>query len=163
VAVCLASRDLGIGRYRQCPITLASFSLLLSLHCKYTIRGDHDTQAGSDPVMTFGKRLRELRRAKGLSQRALADQVKVNFTYLSRCETGTLDFGQYPSEDLIRRLAAALEADEDELLVLAKKVLPIIRERVFERPEAFSKLARLDDAMLDRVMAQVSRLERKAT
>jgi len=49
-------------------------------------------------VKTFGERLRELRRAKGLSQRALADLVKVNFTYLSRCETGTLDFGQYPSE-----------------------------------------------------------------
>jgi hypothetical protein len=34
---------------------------------------------------------------------------------------------------------------------------------VFERPEAFSKLARMDDAMLDGVMAQVNRLERKAT
>jgi transcriptional regulator with XRE-family HTH domain len=138
-------------------------SLMLSHHCKYTTRGDHDTQAGRLPVKTFGKRLRELRRGKGLSQRALAELVKVNFTYLSRCETGTLDFGQYPSEDLIRRLAVALEADEDELLVLAKKVPPVIRERVLERPEAFSKLARLDDAMLDKVMAQVNRLERRAT
>jgi hypothetical protein len=70
---------------------------------------------------------------------------------------------QIESEELIGRLAAALEADEDELLILAKKIPPTIRERVFERPEAFGKLARLDDAMLDRVMAQVSRLERKAT
>jgi len=114
-------------------------------------------------LKTFGDRLRELRRARSLSQRALADRVGVGFTYISRCETGTLDFGQYPSEDLIRRLAAALETDEDELLILAKKVPPVIRERVLERPEAFSKLARLDDAMLDRVMAQVARLERKAT
>jgi transcriptional regulator with XRE-family HTH domain len=104
-------------------------------------------------VKTFGKRLRELRRAKSLSQRALAERVGVNFTYLSRCETGTLDFGQYPSEDLIRRLAAALEADEDELLILAKKVPPTIRDRVFERPEVFSKLARLDDKTLDRLVA----------
>jgi HTH-type transcriptional regulator, competence development regulator len=113
-------------------------------------------------VKTFGERLRELRRARGLSQRALAERVGVGFSYISRCETGTLDFGQYPSEELICRLAAALDADEDELLILAKKVPPTIRERVFERPEAFSKLARLDDAMLDRVMAQVNRLERKA-
>lgn len=56
-----------------------------------------------------------------------------------------------------------MATDEDEWLILAKKIPPIIRERVFERPEAFSKLARLDDAMLDRVMAQVTRLERKAT
>ena len=48
----------------------------------------------------------------------------------------------------VERLAAALDADEDELLVL-------------ERPDVFGKLARLDDAMLDRVMAQVARLERK--
>ena len=114
-------------------------------------------------MKTFGGRLRELRWAKKLSQRALADQVGVNFTYLSRCETGTLDFAQYPSEDLILKLAKALEADQDELLVLAKKVPPAIRERVFERLDVFGKLARLDDAMLDRVMAQVNRLERKAT
>lgn len=114
-------------------------------------------------MKTFGQRLRELRRAKGLSQGVLADRVGVGFTYISRCETGTLDFAQYPSEDLILKLAKALEADQDELLVLAKKVPPTIRERVLERPEAFGKLARLDDAMLDRVMAQVTRLERKAT
>ena len=71
-------------------------------------------------------------------------------------------FGQYPSEDLIRQLAVALAADEDELLVSARKVPPAIRDRVLERPEVFGKLARLDDAMLDRVMAQLARLERKA-
>ena len=38
---------------------------------------------------------------------------------------------------------------------------PTIRERVFERPETISNLARLDDAMLDRVMGQVNRLVRK--
>ncbi len=38
---------------------------------------------------------------------------------------------------------------------------PAIRERVLERPDVFGRLARLDDAMLDRVMAQVARLERK--
>ncbi len=113
-------------------------------------------------MKTFGERLRELRRARGLNQRALADQVGVGFTYISRCETVTLDFGQYPSEDLIRWLKEALEADEDELLILAKKIPLVISERVLERPETFCKLARLDDATLDIVMAQVNRLERKA-
>jgi transcriptional regulator with XRE-family HTH domain len=126
------------------------------------MRVNPSSQAGTRLVKTFGGRLRELRRAKNLSQRALADRVGVNFTYLSRCETGTLDFALYPSEDLILKLAKALEADQDELLVLAKKVPPAIRERVFERLDVFGKLARLDDAMLDRVMAQVNRLGRKA-
>jgi hypothetical protein len=82
----------------------------------------------------------------------------VNFTYLSHCETGTLDFAQYPPEDLICRLSAALEADEDELLILAEKVPPAIRERVCERPDVFSKLARIDDARLDHVLAEIGRL-----
>lgn len=49
------------------------------------------------------------------------------------------------------------------MLVLARKVPPAIRERVLERPDVFGKLARLDDPMLDRVMAQLARLERKPT
>ena len=103
----------------------------------------------------FGKRVRELRLAKNLGQRALAKMVGVSFTYLSRIETENLDFGPYPSEDLICRLADALETDPDELLVLAKKVPEKIRRRVFERLDAFAKLADLDDEGLDRVLAVV--------
>jgi hypothetical protein len=39
------------------------------------------------------------------------------------------------------------------LLILAKKVPPAIRERVFERPDVFRKLAGLDDEGLDRLLA----------
>ena len=63
-----------------------------------------------------------MRTAKGLSQRALGERVGVSFTYISKVENGKLDFGDYPSEDLIRRLAAALDADEEELLLLAEKI-----------------------------------------
>ena len=54
---------------------------------------------------------------------------------------------------MIVKLAEALEADADELLILAKKVPPQIKKRVLERPEAFRKLAELDDQALDVVMA----------
>ena len=57
--------------------------------------------------MTFGERLRELRKAKNFSQRTLADKVGINFTYLSKVESEKLYFAQYPSEDLIRKLAKA--------------------------------------------------------
>src|SRR5262245_46664772 len=73
-------------------------------------------------AMGFGNRLRAMRTAKGLSQRALGERVGVSFTYISKVENGKLDFGDYPSEDLIRRLAAALDADEEELLLLAEKI-----------------------------------------
>jgi len=103
----------------------------------------------------FGQRVRQLRLAKGLSLRDLAPKVGVGFTYLSKVETGRLDFGDYPSEALIHRLAEALEADEDELLLLAEKVPEQIRRRVVERPEVFRVLAVCDDDTLDRVMVEI--------
>jgi transcriptional regulator with XRE-family HTH domain len=111
--------------------------------------------------MTFGERLRELRKAKNLSQRALAEKVDINFTYLSKVESEKLDFAQYPSEELIRKLAKALDADVDELLLLAKKIPPDIRERVIERPDAFRKIASLDDETLDAVLKDIERKEKK--
>jgi transcriptional regulator with XRE-family HTH domain len=103
--------------------------------------------------MRFGEKVRALRTAKGLSLRALGQRLGVSYAYISKVENGKLAFGDYPSEDLIRRLAAALGADEEELLLLAEKIPEPIRRRCFERPDAFRLIARLDDKRLDRVLA----------
>jgi transcriptional regulator with XRE-family HTH domain len=108
-------------------------------------------------MTTFGLRLRKLRLEKGLSQKRLAAAVGIHHTYLSKVESGKLDFALYPGEELVRKLAVALEADETELLLLAKKVPPLIRDRVLERPDAFRKLASLDDVALDRLLGQLDR------
>jgi len=110
-------------------------------------------------MMTFGDRIRELRRRKDLTLRSLATKVRVDFTYISKIENGKLDFGDYPSEGLIRRLAKALDADLDELLLLAEIVPDRIRKRVLARPDAFLKLAELDDRQLDRLMGKVPKLK----
>lgn len=107
--------------------------------------------------MTFGTRVRELRKAEGLSQRALAGRVGMDFTYLSKIESGGVDPALYPSEALIRRLADVLGAEVDELMLLAKKIPAGIRERVLQRPDAFRALASLDDDSLDRLLRQVRR------
>ena len=104
------------------------------------------------PEMTFGERIRELRKGKNLSQRDLATEVKVSFTYISKIENEKLDFGDYPSEELILKLAKVLDADADELLILAKKVPENVKKRVMQRPDAFRKLASLDDEALDRLL-----------
>ena len=103
--------------------------------------------------MTFGQRLQELRKAKGWTLRDLAARVGVGFTYLSKAENGKLAFADYPGEALIVKLAAALDADADELLVMAEKIPPQIKRRVLQRPADFRKLAELDDHALDLVMA----------
>lgn len=106
--------------------------------------------------LNFGTKLRELRKGKNLGQRALAGLVGVSFTYVSKIENEKLDFGDYPSEELIVRLARALDADADELLILAEKVPEAIRRRVLQRPEVFRRLAMLDDETLDRVLKLIS-------
>ncbi len=103
--------------------------------------------------MPFGQTIRTLRKAKNLTLRDLASKVKVTFTYLSKIENEKLDFGDYPSEAVIRKLAQALDADQDELLLLAGKIPDAIRKRVLQRPDVFRKLAKLDDERLDRVLA----------
>lgn len=105
--------------------------------------------------MKFAEKLRELRQAKNFSQRALASKVGVDFTYLSKIENEKLDFAQYPSEDLILKLAEALDADADELLLLAEKIPPVIKKRVMERPDEFLRLARLDEKAFDRLLASM--------
>lgn len=102
--------------------------------------------------MTFGTRIRELRQAKGLTLRDLAKKVRVTFTYLSKIENQKLSFGEFPGDDLIVKLARVLDADADELLLLAKKIPAAIRKRVLQRPDAFRKIAMLDDERLDKLL-----------
>lgn len=102
--------------------------------------------------MTFGERVRELRKAKNLTLRDVAAKVDINFTYLSKIENGKLDFSDFPSEKLIRKLAKALGGDTDELLLLAEKIPDEIRKRVIERPDAFRKFASLDDKTIDKLL-----------
>jgi len=107
--------------------------------------------------MTFGERVRQLRHAKEWSLRDLAAKVDVGFTYLSRVENERLNFGDYPSDALIHRLADALEADEEELLILAKKVPEPVKKRFLQRPDAFRAFASCDDATLDKLMAEIGK------
>jgi len=78
----------------------------------------------------FGARLRELRKQAGLSQRELADKVGVNFTYLSKIESGAMP---PPSEKVILKLVEVLNADKDELMTLARKIPPDIAQMLTNR------------------------------
>jgi len=107
--------------------------------------------------MMFGKRVRELREQQGLTQRELARRLGVSTSYVNKVENGKLHSGDYPSEKFIHKLATELNADEQELLLLAEKVPEGIRRRIQERPEAFRELASLSDQQLDSVLRGISR------
>jgi len=97
-----------------------------------------------------------LRQAQKLTLRVFGSQDRRRFTYFVEVENEKLDFADYPSDDLIVKLANALDADADELLIMAKKIPAKIKKRFLERPDAFRKLAGLDDETLDRLLQDVS-------
>ena len=67
----------------------------------------------------FGAKLRELRKQVDMTQRELAERVNIDFTYLSKIESGVMP---PPSEKVILKLAEVLNTDTDELMTLAGKV-----------------------------------------
>ncbi len=75
--------------------------------------------------------------------------------YSCRSVDESLDFGPYPSEDLICRLADALEADPDELRLLSKKMPEKLKRQLFKRLNAFAKFADLDGKGMGQVRVVV--------
>src|SRR5712692_4228261 len=93
--------------------------------------------------LTFGQRIRALRKAKGIDQRELARWVDARIqasggrgfdvTYLSKIEN---DRVEPPSADAVRALASELGADSDDLLALAGKVPPELGKTMLGSPGA---------------------------
>ena len=62
--------------------------------------------------MEFPQRLAALRKKRGMTQYALAEEAKVNVSQIRRYEGGT----SQPTLDVLRRLAVALSVSADVLL-----------------------------------------------
>ena len=111
--------------------------------------------------MNFGVRVRQLRKDCGFTQRELANRLAVTISYVSKVENGKLHHGDFPSEKFIHKLAQELEADEDELLLLADKIPRTMRQRIQERPDAFRQFAELDDRTMDAVLGSMKKRSTK--
>ena len=105
--------------------------------------------------MNFGEYVKTLRNNCQLTQAQLAKRLDVSMSYISKVERGRLHFGDYPSEKFIHKLAEELDADEDELLMLADKVPLSIRRRIRERPEVFQVIAKMNDKQIDKLMGDL--------
>jgi XRE family transcriptional regulator, master regulator for biofilm formation len=83
---------------------------MFGLRVKNTIEMVTDRQHNNSEVMTLdlvGKKIREMREKKGLSQRGLAKALNMNHAYLSRIENGKVD----PSIELLVKIAEILECN----------------------------------------------------
>ena len=63
-------------------------------------------------AMSFPERLASLRKAKGFTQRSLADKVDIHITQIQRYESGATQ----PTLDVIRKLSVALSVSADMLI-----------------------------------------------
>jgi transcriptional regulator with XRE-family HTH domain len=78
--------------------------------------------------MTFGRRLRELRRGRGLGLKRLAPELGITYGYLSKVETDRAR----PSEAFVERVARYFDSSSETLRIAADRipedVLVILRE-----------------------------------
>lgn len=88
-----------------------------------------------------------------MTQQLLAVRIDVSVSCISKVENQALYFGDYPSEKFINRLAAKLNADQDELMVFADKVPKGIRKQIQRCPDSFQAIA----TCLDRLAKQLVR------
>jgi transcriptional regulator with XRE-family HTH domain len=109
-----------------------------------------DSSTGSGE--SFGSRIRRLRRnhEPPLTQRKLAQEVGIDFTYLSKLENDQI--GQSPSEELVGRFATVLGDNRDDLLDLAGKI-PVdpLRRIAAQNSDVARLLRRLPDLSPDRL------------
>ena len=82
--------------------------------------------------MDFGSYLRQLRKGRRLTQGQLAAAVGIDYTYVSKVENGRVD---PPSEVTIRRIAAVLAVDAEELLANAGKVSAELKDAAASEPQ----------------------------
>ena len=79
---------------------------------------------------TFGKTIKKLRKAKGITQLELAEKIGVDFTYVSKIENDrTL---RAPAESTIKKMAEVLETNSEELILLAKKIPQELQETIVQ-------------------------------
>jgi len=86
-----------------------------------------------------GRKIRSLRKTRGMSQTELAEEVDLDATYLSKIENGHMN---PPSTEALIRIADALDADADELLAMAGKVPPDVEQMLIEQPSLMDVVRR---------------------
>ncbi|MEA5533493.1 helix-turn-helix transcriptional regulator [Crocosphaera sp. XPORK-15E] len=103
-------------------------------------------------TQSFGQLIRQARKKKGYSQRELANELGIDFTYLSKLENDRANYS--PKENKIRQLASHLELDAEELIFLSGrlpegdedfvkqhyKTMPTLFRRMRENPKFAHKI-----------------------
>ncbi|HEX2846249.1 MAG TPA: helix-turn-helix transcriptional regulator [Chitinophagaceae bacterium] len=110
---------------------------------------------------SFGQILKEIRRSKNISQRELAVNAGVDFTYISKLENDRLP---PPAADTIAKLAAHLDTPEEVFFAASGKMNNEIRDVITSSPEAMKFLTeatqmRLTGADWNKLLGNLKKLK----
>jgi len=95
------------------------------------------------PNDLLGRRVRALRKARGLSQQALGEKAEVNYKFLGEIERGQ----QNPSFKVLVKIANALEVELPELFRFEGEVL--------DRKDIEKQIAKIVSAISEEELRQV--------
>lgn len=94
---------------------------------------------------TFGTLLKEVRRAKQVSQRVLAERVGVDFSYISKIENNRL---APPAADTIIKICEVLGVPSEVLLAHAGKVSSDMKNAITASPAAVRFMNQIQEMKL---------------
>ena len=93
----------------------------------------------------LGARIKELRKARGLSQVRLSEKIDIDFKHLSRIEVGN----SYPSMDTLEKIATELGCELRDLFEFAhqtnqpkKEIIALLNEADPEKLKLIYKIIR---------------------
>lgn len=104
---------------------------------------------------SLGQVIRELREAKGLTLRKLAQIISVSPTFLSKIERD--DPGAKPSEETIKHIAQELGQDVDLFLAMAGRVSTELQQIIREQPQAMASFLRTARGKPPQKIEQITR------
>ena len=102
----------------------------------------------------FGAFVRREREAKEIGLREMARKIGVSPTYLSKVER---DEFPPPVEDKVRKIAAIIGYNADELLALAGRVASDLTDIIRERPREMADFLRAAKGLTAEDMARLAR------
>ncbi len=108
---------------------------------------------------SFGALVRREREAKEFGLREMAKKIGVSPTYLSKIERGDFD---PPAEDKVRKIAAIIGRDPDELLALAGRVASDLTDIIRQRPREMADFLRASKGLTAEDIARLARQAQKA-
>jgi len=98
-------------------------------------------------MKTIGQIFRQARTERGLSLRAMAALLFIDFTYLSKIENGQA----IPGLDLTKVFAAEFDQNLDMLLLASGRLPGWMTARILEKPDVFYRACKLSDEELERI------------